>query len=128
MNRPSATPGISRIDQPEKRTRGFFVRVSRRGKIHSAFFTDLKYGGKAEALGAAQLHRAKVLAKLRLPVQKSRRWWGSAAAERLIEYRRRAEDREPARLAAGDLLECNLESGAVCGLSQNVFGKKVWCP
>ena len=75
MNRPSPTPGICRIDQPEKRTHGFFVRVARQGKIHSAFFTDLKHGGKAQALVAAQRHRRQLLAKLGLPRQKSRRWW-----------------------------------------------------
>jgi len=75
MNRPSQTPGICRIDQPEKRTHGFFVRVARKGKIHSAFFTDHKHGGKAQALAAAQQHRQQLLAKLGLPSQKSRRWW-----------------------------------------------------
>lgn len=75
MNRPSATPGICRIDQPKKRNHGFFVRVARKGKIHSAFFTDLKHGGKAEALAAAQQHRQQLLAKLGLPERKSRRWW-----------------------------------------------------
>jgi hypothetical protein len=54
--------GISRIDQPEKRTHGFFVRLARRGKIHTAFFTDVKYGGKKAALAAAQAHYQKLLA------------------------------------------------------------------
>jgi hypothetical protein len=75
MNTPSATPGICRIDQPSHRTHGFFVRVMRKGKIHSAFFTDLKHGGKAEALAAAQQHRQQLLAKLGLPQQLSRRDW-----------------------------------------------------
>ena len=75
MSAPSATPGICRIDQPEKRNHGFFVRVARQGKIHSAFFTDLKHGGKAEALAAAQQHRQQLLAKLGLPQRRSRRWW-----------------------------------------------------
>ena len=75
MNRPSATPGICRIDQPSHRTHGFFVRVMRKSKIHSAFFTDLKHGGKALALAAAQQHRQKLLAKLGLPQQMSRRDW-----------------------------------------------------
>ena len=75
MSHPSATPGICRIDQPSHRTHGFFVRVMRNGKIHSAFFTDLKHGGKAKALAAAQVHRKKLLAKLGLPKQKSRRHW-----------------------------------------------------
>ena len=72
MNRPSKTPGICRIDQPEKRNHGFFVRVQRRGKIYSAFFTDLKHGGRARARAAAQEHYRKLLARLG---QMSRRKW-----------------------------------------------------
>src|ERR1039457_946957 len=75
MNRPSRTPGISRIDQPEKHNHGFFVRVQRRGKIHSAFFTDFKYGGRAQALAAAQRHHRKLLRKLGPTKSKSRQWW-----------------------------------------------------
>lgn len=75
MNTPSATPGVCRIDQAEKRNHGFFVRLQRNGKIHSAFFTDLKHGGQAQALAAAQLHHRKLLKKFGLPQQKSRRWW-----------------------------------------------------
>ena len=75
MNRPSQTPGICRIDQPSHRTHGFFVRLQRRGKIHSAFFTDLKYGGKPQALAAAKAHQRKLAARLGLPVQMSRRNW-----------------------------------------------------
>ena len=75
MSRPSKTPGICRIDQQHKRTHGFFVRVRRKGKTHSAFFTDLRYGGKAEALAAAQAHQLKLAAKLGSPVQMSRRAW-----------------------------------------------------
>jgi hypothetical protein len=48
------TPGISRIDQPEKHTHGFFVRLSRKGKRHSGFFSDKRLGGRAHALKAAQ--------------------------------------------------------------------------
>ena len=69
------TPGISRIDQPEKHNRGFFVRVQRRGKIHSSFFTDKKHGGRAKALAAAQKHHRLLIAKLGPIKRKSRRWW-----------------------------------------------------
>lgn len=75
MNTPSRTPGICRIDQLEKHNHGFFVRAQRNGKIHSAFFADKKHGGRAAALAAAQLHYPKLLLKLGLPRQKSRRWW-----------------------------------------------------
>jgi hypothetical protein len=73
MNRPSATPGISRIDQPHKHNHGFFVRVARRGKIHSAFFADKKFGGRELALAAALVHRDKLAASLGRPVRMDRR-------------------------------------------------------
>ena len=75
MNTPSRTPGICRIDQPDKHNHGFFVRVQRRGKIHSAFFTDCSHGGRKQALAAAQKHHRKLLAKLGPPKQMLRRWW-----------------------------------------------------
>ncbi len=75
MNTPSRTPGICRIDQPEKHNHGFFVRLQRNGKIHSAFFADKKHGGRAPALAAAQEHYPKLLRKLGLPIQMSRRRW-----------------------------------------------------
>ena len=75
MNRPSQTPGICRIDQPAKHNHGFFVRVSRKGKIHSAFFTDKKHGSREQAFVAAQEHYEKLRAKLGPPKQMSRRWW-----------------------------------------------------
>ena len=72
MNRPSRTPGICRIDQPEKHNHGFFVRLQRRGKIRSAFFTDFKHGGRAQALAAAQRHHRKLLKQFK-PMTR-RRW------------------------------------------------------
>ncbi len=97
MNKPSRTPGICRIDQPEKHNHGFFVRVQRRGKIHSAFFTDCSHGGRKQALAAAQQHRRKLLAKLGLPKQRSRRWWaelprrkgssGIVGVQRMVDWR-----------------------------------------
>jgi len=73
MNTPSRTPGICRIDQPHKHNHGFFVRVSRKRKIHSAFFADKKHGGREQAFAAAQVHHKKLRAKLGLPRQISRR-------------------------------------------------------
>ena len=55
--------GISRIDQPKKRTHGFFVRLTRNRKIHNAFFADKAYGGKRKALKAARSHYGKLLKK-----------------------------------------------------------------
>lgn len=53
--------GISRIDQPDKRTHGYFVRLTRRGQIYPAFFADKTYGGKEKALRAAHRHYQKLL-------------------------------------------------------------------
>lgn len=66
------TPGICRIDQPEKRTHGFFVRLHRKGKIHSAFFGDKGHGGRTQALEAAQQHYQSLLRKHK-PMTR-RRW------------------------------------------------------
>jgi hypothetical protein len=74
MNRPSATPGICRIDQPHKHNHGFFVRVTRRRKIHSAFFSDKMHGGREQALVAAQAHYLKLRQKLGMPRRRSRPW------------------------------------------------------
>ena len=75
MNTPSRTPGICRIDQPAKYNHGFFVRLSRRGKIHSAFFSDKKLGGRELALDAAQKHYRQLRKKLGQPKTNSRRFW-----------------------------------------------------
>jgi AP2 domain len=75
MNTPSRTPGICRIDQPAKHNHGFFVRLQRRGKIHSAFFTDCWHGGRKQALAAAQKRYGMLLAKWGPPKQMARRWW-----------------------------------------------------
>ena len=53
--------GISRIDQPEKHTHGFFVRMARQGKTHSAFFSDKTIGGRDQALAAAEAHYQQLL-------------------------------------------------------------------
>lgn len=75
MRKPSSTPGICRIDQPSHRTHGFFVRLQRKGKMHTAFFTDKMHGGREQALAAAQEHCRNLAAKLGTPVRMSRRDW-----------------------------------------------------
>jgi hypothetical protein len=60
-HRPNA--GVSRINQPEKRTYGFFVRLTRNGRIHNAFFADKSHGGKRKALEAARKHYQRLLRK-----------------------------------------------------------------
>jgi hypothetical protein len=57
------TPGISRIDQPEKRTHGFFVRLRRKGKMFTGFFGDKSHGGRDQALEAAQVYYQKLVKK-----------------------------------------------------------------
>ena len=64
--------GISRIDQQEKRTHGFFVRLQRRGISHNAFFADQSYGGKRRALWAAQMY-FRVLERKHRPITRKRR-------------------------------------------------------
>ena len=63
--------GISRIDQREKRTHGFFVRLQRRGITHNAFFADQSCGGKRRALRAAQRY-FRVLEKKYRPMTRKR--------------------------------------------------------
>lgn len=75
MKPPSPAPGVSRIDQPSRRTHGFFMRLQRRGKTHSAFFADKKYGGRTRALAAAQALRRKLAAVLGTAAPMSRRAW-----------------------------------------------------
>lgn len=48
---------ISRIDQENKNTFGWFVRIRRDGRQVSKFFSDGKHGGKEEALQKAISYR-----------------------------------------------------------------------
>jgi len=56
--------GITRIDQPEKKNHGFYVRITHRGKTQSKYFPDKSLGGKTKALKAAREHRDALVAKL----------------------------------------------------------------
>jgi hypothetical protein len=58
---------ISRIDQPAKKHHGYYVRVSFRGKQHSKFFSDKKFGGGEAALEAAIRYRNETEAELGKP-------------------------------------------------------------
>ena len=53
--------GISRIDQPSKRTHGWFVRIYLHGKTLSKFFADKLYDTPEGAREAARAHREAVL-------------------------------------------------------------------
>lgn len=55
--------GISRIDHPRKRTYGWYVRTYNGSETRvSRFFSDMKYGGRAAALGAALTYREEAVA------------------------------------------------------------------
>lgn len=56
--------GVSRIDQPEKKNHGWYVRVTYKGKTEQKFFADKGHGGKQKALKAAQEHRDQLVTKL----------------------------------------------------------------
>ncbi len=55
---------IARIDQEEKRTHGWYVRVRYYGKTHSKFFSDGKCGGRYSSLLAALAWRDETEARL----------------------------------------------------------------
>lgn len=58
MNRQDNTfRNISRIDQPDKNTFGWFVRIRRDGNRVNKFFSDWKYGGRDQALQQARSFR-----------------------------------------------------------------------
>jgi len=64
MTDPRPTYGITRIDQPEKKNHGFYVRITHRGKSHQKYFPDKSLGGKPKALKAAKLYRDALLEKM----------------------------------------------------------------
>ncbi len=64
MDSPRPSYGISRIDQPEKKNHGFYVRITHRGSTTQKFFPDKSLGGKSRALKMAQVFRDKLVAKL----------------------------------------------------------------
>ncbi|MDF1851693.1 MAG: hypothetical protein P1U85_12725 [Verrucomicrobiales bacterium] len=64
MVSPRPNYGITRIDQPEKKNHGYYVRITHRGKSHQKYFPDKASGGKTKALKAAKEHRDKLLSKM----------------------------------------------------------------
>ena len=58
---------IARLDQEAKRTYGWYVRISFRGKMHSKFFPDKLNGGKDSSLLAAISWRDDTRAKIGKP-------------------------------------------------------------
>lgn len=64
MEAPRPNYGISRIDQPEKKNHGFYVRITHRGNTRQKYFPDKANGGKAKALAAARAYRDAIVRKL----------------------------------------------------------------
>jgi hypothetical protein len=78
-SRPVRRRGISRIDQPERRTHGWFVRTGfyrradgRYVPRHSKFFADLSHRGKRRALRAAIEYLEKIERRGRKPRARAR--------------------------------------------------------
>jgi hypothetical protein len=59
-----SSKGISRIDQPEKFTFGWYVRFRYQGQIKSKFFSDRKYGGRDKAFMKAKSYYKKQMKKI----------------------------------------------------------------
>jgi len=64
MPTPRPTYGITRIDQPEKKNHGYYVRISHKGKNYQKYFPDKSSGGKGKALTAAKEYRNALLKKM----------------------------------------------------------------
>ena len=56
--------GISRIEQPEKFTFGWYVRYRYQGQIKSKFFSDRKHGGRDKAFMKAKSYYKKQMKKI----------------------------------------------------------------
>ncbi len=56
--------GITRFDVHEQNTYGYMVRITRKGKTTSQFFSDKLNGGKRKALVAARDHYQKLVNEL----------------------------------------------------------------
>ena len=63
----SGYKGISRIDQTERKTHGWYVRVRFNGMQRSKFFSDEAHGGREEALALAVQHRNRTEQELGKP-------------------------------------------------------------
>jgi hypothetical protein len=63
----SGYKSISRIDTPEKRTHGWYVRVYFNRTMHSKFFSDSRYGGSEESLAEAIRYRDEIEEKIGKP-------------------------------------------------------------
>ena len=64
MSTPRPNYGITRIDQPDKKNHGYYVRITHKGKSHQKYFPDKASGGKNKAMAAAKAYRDDILAKM----------------------------------------------------------------
>ena len=64
MPAPRSNYGITRIDQPEKKNHGYYVRITHKGKSYQKYFPDKSSGGKGKALTAAKEYRDALLKKM----------------------------------------------------------------
>ena len=118
------TRGIARIDQREKRTHGFFVRLHRKGITRNSFFADQSCGGKRRALRAARKY-FQVLEKKYRPMTQQR-WAELIRRKGKFRHHRRATGRhQAARQAAAGLLAGQLESATVCDGAEVFFRAQV---
>ncbi|NNE92175.1 MAG: AP2 domain-containing protein [Verrucomicrobiales bacterium] len=65
MNADQPEYAISRIDQPDRGTRGWLVRLQRNGVRHQEFFSDAAWDGAERALERARQFRDRLLAHAR---------------------------------------------------------------
>ena len=86
-----ANRNITRIDR-ESTGGGYLVRVMRKGKRVSQYFSDQEYGGKRKALLAARKHRDKLEDKMRgytakqlSQIQRSNNTSGIVGVRRAVE-------------------------------------------
>ena len=63
----SGYKSISRIDDTKKKTHGWYVRVYFKGKMHSKFFSDARFGDKDQGLQEAIKYRDELERKLGKP-------------------------------------------------------------
>jgi AP2 domain len=56
--------GITRIDQPDKKNHGYYVRITHQGIRYQKYFPDKSSGGKVQALKAAKNYRDGIVATL----------------------------------------------------------------
>ena len=64
MTTPRPNYGITRIDQPDKKNHGYYVRITHKGKSHQKYFPDKANGGKTKALKAAKDYRDEILSRM----------------------------------------------------------------